>query len=166
MKKFVPIISLCIFLIAKKSEAVCAICTLSICLGVGLSRWLGIDDVISGLWIGGLIISIIIVALKWLNMKKIKFKLKELTVSIFIYSLIIYLLYIQGMIGIQSNTLFCVDKLLLGIFFGSVALLAGIWSNAIIKKRNNSKAYFPFQKVVIPIAFLSILSGVFYFIVR
>jgi len=40
--------------------AVCPVCSIAVAGGVGLSRWLGIDDTISGIWIGGLIISLAI----------------------------------------------------------------------------------------------------------
>lgn len=168
MKKMIPyiFISFFFFVIAKKVEAVCAICTLSICLGVGLSRWLGIDDAISGLWIGGLIICIIILILNLLDKKKIKFKFRELSVSLLIYSVIVYMLYFQGMIGIHGNTLFCVDKLLFGITFGSITLLAGIWAHDFLKKKNNNKIYFNFQKVIIPVSLLILVSAISYFIVR
>lgn len=39
--------------------AICPVCTVAVGTDVGLCRWLGIDDVLSGIWIGGLIISMI-----------------------------------------------------------------------------------------------------------
>jgi hypothetical protein len=38
-----------------------------------------------------------------------------------------------------------------------------LWYQA-LKKRNNGHAYFPFQKVVMPIAWLVLMSTIFYFI--
>jgi len=37
----------------------CPVCTIAVTAGVGLSRWLGVDDLISGLWVGGLLVSLI-----------------------------------------------------------------------------------------------------------
>ena len=45
-------------LFAKKALAVCPICTVAAATGIGFSRWLGIDDTITGLWIGGLTVSL------------------------------------------------------------------------------------------------------------
>jgi len=45
-------------LFAKKALAVCPICTVAVATGIGFSRWLGIDDTITGLWIGGLTVSL------------------------------------------------------------------------------------------------------------
>jgi hypothetical protein len=35
-----------------------------------------------------------------------------------------------------------------------------------LKKKNSNHAHFPFEKVVLPVATLLILSGVFYFITK
>ena len=41
----------------KPVQAVCPVCTVAVGAGVGISRLIGIDDSITGVWIGGLIIS-------------------------------------------------------------------------------------------------------------
>jgi len=61
------------FLFTQKALAVCPICTLAVGAGVGLSRWLGIDDTISGLWVGGLIVSLIYWTIDWLGEEKYSF---------------------------------------------------------------------------------------------
>ncbi|MCX6758247.1 MAG: hypothetical protein NTX14_00895, partial [Candidatus Nealsonbacteria bacterium] len=53
-------------LTARPALAVCPICTVAVGAGLGLSRWFGIDDSISGLWIGGLIVSFILWTIDWL----------------------------------------------------------------------------------------------------
>jgi len=35
-----------------------------------------------------------------------------------------------------------------------------------LKRRNNGHAYFPFQKVVMPVGSLAILSMIFYFVTK
>ena len=61
-------------LFAKKALAVCPICTVAAATGIGFSRWLGIDDTITGLWIGGLTVSLITWTIDWLGKKNIRFK--------------------------------------------------------------------------------------------
>ena len=58
---------------AKTSLAVCPVCTVAVGAGVGLSRWLGVDDLITGTWIGGLLVSMIWWTIDWLNKKNIRF---------------------------------------------------------------------------------------------
>ena len=129
--KKLPIYFLSIFalslLFAKKALAVCPLCTIAVGAGVGLSRWLGIDDAITGLWVGGLIVSMIVWTESWLDKKNIRFKGRLLADIIAYYTLIVVPLYYSGIIGSPVNTLcFCgLDKLLLGIIAGSISFWTG-----------------------------------------
>jgi hypothetical protein len=77
------------FLFAEKALAVCPICTIAVGAGVGLSRWLGIDDAITGLWVGGLIVSMITWTESWLEKKNIRFKGRMFVNILGYYALII-----------------------------------------------------------------------------
>jgi len=52
-----------------KVYAVCPICTVAVGAGLGISRWLGIDDSVTGLWIGGLILSSGLWLADWIGKK-------------------------------------------------------------------------------------------------
>jgi len=146
--------------------AVCPVCSIAVAGGVGLSRWLGIDDTISGIWIGGLIISLAIWFLSWLNKKNIKFKFRSFLILILFYSITIFTFYQMKFIGHSCSQLWGYDKLLLGIIFGSLSFSSAVWLHSLLKKKNNNRVYFPFQKVVIPLVFLIITSITFYFITK
>ncbi len=60
----------------------CPVCTIAVGAGIGLSRWLGVDDLISGLWIGGLIVSLIGMTILWLNKKNLKNNFLRLAIII------------------------------------------------------------------------------------
>ena len=45
--------------IAADVLAICPLCTFAVGAGIGLTQYLGIDDVITGLWIGGFIVSLV-----------------------------------------------------------------------------------------------------------
>ncbi|MCK4609025.1 MAG: hypothetical protein KAT71_06060 [Gammaproteobacteria bacterium] len=167
MKKLLTYISALLIgncLIVSSAYAICPLCTVAVAGGVGLAEWLGIDDTITGLWIGGFVVSIIIWLVFWLDKKDIHFKFRKIIVTILSYALIVAPLYPFGLFSHPLNTLWGVNKLLLGIIIGSVAFfLGGIWY-FYLKKRYGGHAYFPFQKVVMPVAPLIVLSIVFYFI--
>ena len=155
----------------KSVLAVCPVCTIAVGAGVELSRWLGIDDVISGLWIGGLIVSFITWTIDWLDKKKINFRGKKTAVALIWYSLTVFPLYATGIIGNPAHTLFCLcgfnfDKMLLGIIVGSLAFYCGAIWYFYLKEKNSGRAYFPFQKVVMPLAPLILLSIIFYFLTK
>jgi len=153
-------------LYAQTVAAFCPVCTIAVGAGVGLSRWLGIDDTISGLWVGGLMISMTMWTIDWLKRKKYNFKYKEVVTAIIFYALLIIPLYYQKIVGHPYNELWGIDKLILGIILGSISFYAGGKWYQSLKAKNNNQAYFPFQKVVMPIASLIILSVVFYFITK
>ena len=156
------------FIFAKKVLAVCPLCTIAVGTGVGFSRWLGIDDTITGLWIGGLVVSMITWTENWLEKKKIRFRGRILVNILTYYALIIIPLYYSDIIGNPLNTLCAcgLDKLLFGIIAGSLSFWFGTSWYFYLKEKNNGHAYFPFQKVVMPIVPLIILSIIYYFLTK
>jgi len=160
--KIITIIGL---LFAFPAKAVCPVCTVTVCAGVGLSRWLGIDDSISGLWIGGLIVSVIIWTLDWFKKKKYNFKLCGFITTFFYYLIVIIPLYWKEIAGHPQNKFWGIDKILFGIGTGTLLFLTGFWLNNLLKKKNQGKAYFPFQKVILPVGFLIIASIIFHLII-
>jgi len=153
-------------LLPLSAKAVCPICTVAVCASVGLSRWLGVDDTITGLWIGGLAVSLIIWTVDYLNKKNIRFYGRKILTVIFYYLIIIWPLYYFNLAGQPLNKLWGVDKLLLGIIIGSIVFAVAVLFNNFLKKKNNGKAYFPFQKVALPVSFLLLASLFFYFYCR
>jgi len=165
MKKlFYTIISFFGLFFAKSTLAVCPVCFVAVSSGVGLCRWLGIEDDITGLWIGGVTVSLIFWTLDWMKRKNISFAFTKTVVSFTYYALVILPLYFLGVIGHPLNKVLGIDKLLFGIFSGSLIFLFSVWLNDFLKKKNNGKVYFPYQKVVIPVSLLLITSLLFYFI--
>jgi hypothetical protein len=141
---------------------VCPVCTIAVAGGVGLCRFLGIDDLISGAWIGALLFSLFLWTIEWLNKRKIKFLFRKPLVFIFWYGLTIFPLMKIGIIGQPQNKFLGIDKLIFGIFSGTIVFLFSILFENYLRKKNQGKAYFKFQKVIIPILFLTILSLIFW----
>ena len=160
-----------ILFFAKKTLAICPICTVAVGAGVGFSRWLGIDDIITGLWVGGLTVSLIDWTITWLEKKNIRFKGKNILTILGYYALILIPLYYSGFIGHSHNSLLCwcgfhLDKLLLGIIVGSLGFQFGASFYYYLKEKNQGHAYFPFQKVLMPIAPLILLSLIFFLLLK
>jgi len=168
-------------LLIRTVSAVCPVCTVAVVAGLGLSRYLGVDDTISGVWIGGLILSSSFWFADWIG-KQSKFKIqitkfvgkiKFLTVNQFIalsVILIMYLfvllpLYWTHIIGHPLNRFWEIDKLVLGTAVGSLAFLIAIWKDKKVRKIYG-KQLFNYQKVVFPVGSLIIASTIFYFITK
>lgn len=169
MKKYLQYVLFSAFftlLVPASTSAVCPVCTIGVVAGLGLSRWLGVDDTISGIWIGALLISLTGWTVNWFKSKKIEFKGIAIVTALIYYALVVAPLYWKEIIGHPFNTLWGIDKLILGIAFGTVIFLIAVLIYEVMKKKNNGHAHYPFEKIVIPISSMIILSAAFYFITR
>jgi len=154
-------------LAAKPVLAICPVCVVAVGAGLGLSEYLGIDDSIAGLWIGGLLVALSVWTIDYLNRKdwlKGNKNLRDLAIFVLYYALTIWPLWKKNLIGHPDHRLFGIDKLILGIVIGSLFfVLANVWYKY-LKSKNNGRAHFPYQKVAMPVGTLLILSFVFYFL--
>lgn len=164
MSIFIFSLFLFLFGLVKPTLAVCPVCTVAVGAGLGISRFLGIDDVIAGIWIGGLIVSSGLWFSSWLSNKNWRIPYADFVSVLIFYLFVIPPLYWAGMIGIKGNTLWGIDKIILGIFVGSLVFIFGVWLDKFLKKKNNGKVYVYYQKVIIPVFLLSVASFIFYLI--
>jgi len=155
-----------LFVFPERAFAFCPVCTIAVGAGVGLARYLKVDDTISGVWIGALTVSMIMWTINWLDSKNIKFLGRKMITTIVYYVLIVVPLFYTGIMGHPLNRIWGIDKLLVGIIFGSIFFFIFGLGYQYLKKRNDNKAYFPFQKVAMPISPLIVLSIIFYFITK
>ena len=159
------IVSLIGIFFAKTALAVCPVCVIGVGAGLGLARWLKIDDTITGLWIGGLTIAMVMWTIEWFNKKNIKFWGRDILTVIVFYATVIWPLRSIEVIGNQYHTIWGMDKLILTIFIGSIAFFGfEKWYRAMRAK--NGKSLFRYQKVVWAWLPLVILSIIFFFLTR
>ncbi len=153
-------------ILANNAIAVCPVCTLAVGVGLGLSRWLKIDDLISGIWIGALIVSLTFWTDDFLKKKKINFKFSHLIILVIYLLLVILPLYFSGIIGHPLNTILGIDKLIFGTFLGIILFYLANYLNNYLKSKNNNKVYFAYQKVIIPVGILLISSLIIFLILK
>ena len=153
------------FIWVASTFAVCPLCTIAAAGGIEVTRLLGVDDLISSIWIGGLIVSMSFWMADFLAKKKIlKPIFREVLSLILFYLLTIPFLYWGKMIGVRGNTFLGIDKIVFGITVGSFVFLLGVFLDNFLRKINGGKVFIYYQKVILPILFLTIVSFVFYII--
>lgn len=147
--------------------AVCPVCTVAVAGGLGLSRYFGIDDTISGLWVGGLILSSSFWLSDWLKKKKENWNKQTILIVsvVFLYAFTLIPLQMTDVIGHPFNKIFGVDKLLFGIAIGSLIFILAVHFDKLARKMAG-KQFFPYQKVVFPVASLAIMSAVTFFTLK
>jgi hypothetical protein len=145
----------------------CPVCTVTVIAGLGLSRLLGIDDLITSIWIGGFILSFSFVTINWIDKKwpKLAINNYQLPIIILMYLLVLIPLKLNGSIGIMQNAFWGIDKIILGIAIGSIVFLLGVGADR-YQRAKFKKIFFPFQKVVFPVLGLILSSLAFYFLLK
>lgn len=141
------------------AHAVCPVCTIAVGGGVVLSRYLGVDDLIIGIWVGGLLLSLGL----WMAtyIKKKFFKGQEWLVVAGLWLMTYFGFKQAGFIGHPTCKIHGHDKLLSGMIFGTIAFMLGFGIDFLMRKLNKKeprKAFFPYQKVILPVAFLVIAT--------
>jgi len=131
----------------------CPLCTAAVGTGLVITRSMGIDDSLVGVWIGAFIISTGL----WLNkflakrFRTIPFQKSIILVAFFLLTVVPF--YFTGLITFQS-TMFGVDRLLFGTLLGCALTLVGFGASKAI--RNNNKPLIPFQTIALTIGVLII----------
>jgi len=152
--------------LSTKVLAVCPICTIAVGGGLILSRFFGIDDLIMSIWMGGVVLSTALTFGDFINKKTKLSSLISNTISILIsYIFLIITLEMTHTTGLSFNTLWGIDKIVLGIIFGSLMFYIGARIHFYLKQKNGGQVIFPFQKVVIPVGSLWIATIIAYLVI-
>ncbi len=169
LKKYLFTNFIFIFLLTAFSKpvlAVCPLCTIAVGAGLGVSRVIGIDDAVSGVWIGGLLIS----SGMWMGdfIQKKKWRIpRPVSLSIFLmYILVIPSLIWSGLIGLPGNVILGIDKILFGIILGSLVFVLSVLTDRFLRKKNNGEVYIYYQKVILPLLFLTLSSYLLHILVN
>ncbi len=147
------------------AKAVCPVCVVAVGAGLGFSEWLGVDDVVSSIWIGAFLVATVLWTLVWLKKRNWDFTFDVVVVSLAYYLLTFVPLYYAGIVGHPLNKFLGTDKIIFGSAVGSVIFLLADWLHNYLKKKNGGKSFFPYQKVVVPVITLTLTSLLFYIII-
>ncbi len=147
------------------ARAICPVCTMAIAAGLGLSRWLGIDDLITGTWLGALLFA----GLLWYNSTLVRknktahqILIRDIIFLAITGVLVIWPLYYFKIIGDPLRKIWGIDKLLVGIVAGLMVFGLSLLVDKLLRWKRNGKALFPYQKVIIPVTLLLIASYLLY----
>ncbi len=167
MKSLLKLVSFSFLLtafIVPVAFAVCPVCTVAVGAGLEGARLLGVDDVITGIWAGGLTLSLFFWTAGWLKKRGVKSVWWQIIVPFVVYYALLGLVYALPGVYFGANTLWGIDKFLLGTIVGTVAFYLGARWYIKIKRENGGHAKFAFQKVVVPLSFLLVATLIFWLI--
>ena len=149
-------------LVPSAVSAHCPLCVAGAVAGVTLTRWIGVDDSITGVWIGALLGATSLWFYSWLLTKNIKFveKNKSLTkilIYLAIFTSTLWSFYKFNLV-IRMSQIIGIDKLTFGILAGGVLF----YLLDLVK----IKHYFNYQKIVISLGSITILSLLIYILIN
>ncbi len=140
----------------------CVVCTVAIGASLSIARKLGVDDCIVGLWAGAMLLMIGYWTIRFCDKKGWQFPfykpiLIALSLSMIGFIYVSQLQYNPIIIGI-----FYMDSFLFSALCGALVFDLALRFYFWMKAKNGGHAHFPFEKVVVPILSLIILSGIFH----
>ncbi|KKU09904.1 MAG: hypothetical protein UX13_C0026G0020 [Candidatus Woesebacteria bacterium GW2011_GWB1_45_5] len=147
-------------------SAHCPLCVAGAAAGVTLTRWVGVDDSITGIWIAALLGATAF----WLEMflvRKLKSVKKEILrpiLYVFVIGTTLWSFYKFNLI-IRMSQIFGLDKLTFGIVSGGILFyLVDAVDDALIKK--NGKVLFPYQRIIVSLGSMIVLSLAIYILIN
>lgn len=159
--------TICALCIAPAAYAVCPVCVVSVGVLLELANLLGVDISIVGVWSGGLILALYLWTVAWLHKRGINGVFWSIVVPFVVwYGMLASVYLFPNVITFGAQTLWGMDKFLIGVFVGTIAFYIGVRMYARIKRNNGGHAQFPFQKVVVPISLLLIATLVLWGITK
>ena len=163
----IPLLSLIVIL--PGVMAMCPLCTAGTIIGVGVTRSLGWDDSIVGLFVGAMIVSTAL----WLNniVKKSNIggnaflRIGSITVATFVLTVLSF--YYTGIFG-PANTyrIFGMEKIIFGSISGAVVSFATFFASNEIKRRNGERVLFHYQSMVLTFGALILNALLFWVVFR
>ena len=114
------------------SAQVCPVCVVAIGAGLGLSRWLGIDDLVSSVWIGAFLIGVISWTLDFMKKKKWSFNDDGVVITLAYLVLTFIPLYYAKIVGVPANQIFGIDKIILGSIIGATVLFLALFLGLVV----------------------------------
>ena len=149
--------------------AVCPVCTVAVGAGLEGARLLGVEDVITGIWAGGLTLSIAAWTANWMHKHNVKNAFWYVLNFVVYYALLAGVYFVPAgnpIVKFNDNCIWGIDQFLLGAVVGTVVFFGMQKWYQKIKAANGGHAKYPFQKVVMPFTGLLIATLIFWAMIR
>lgn len=149
-------------LFTREALAHCPLCVVGAGAGLGISRYLGIDDSITGVWLAAVLGAVALWTDTWLRAKlsllsRVSRSLTRPFVYLLFFLLSLFSFYQAGWMDEHVGTIFGFPKLAFGVVSGGVLFyLIDIADDWLIKRYG--KVFFPYQRIVVSLGAMVLLS--------
>lgn len=139
----------------------CAVCTVAVGAALGISRELGVDDTVIGVWLGAFLMLLVVWTIAFCKKKGWRFHGMFWVILAITFSLVIPIYYFDYIVY-GSRSILGIDAFLFSIIIGALIIPFSDKFYLYLKAKNGGHAHFPFEKVFIPVIILGLVSFAFY----
>lgn len=158
LKAFLAL-SLIVYSVSVSANPACALCTVAIGASLEIARKLGVSDAVVGLWAGALLTLLGYWTIKFFDKKGWNFWGRNVLLILLSVSMMAFV-YLGDIV--YSPIWICgflyIDPILFGTLLGMSVFVLVEKLYDWMKKKNGNKAHFPFEKVVLPVVVLGLIS--------
>lgn len=163
MLKLFSFLSALFFSLKSFANPACPVCMVTVGASLYLAEKSGLDKCVIGVWSGAMMAIVGYFAIRYFNHKKWYFEgrdflLMALSISSISFVYATQLTYTPVIIGFLY-----IDSFLLSNLCGAFIFIFGIHLYEWLKVKNGGHAHFPFEKVVVPVLCVALISLLFYF---
>jgi hypothetical protein len=149
--------------LAKPVFAHCPLCVAGAGVGLSLSRVLGIDDSITGVWLAAFLGAMSLWISNLIKKKYIPLQREIIYIGVFVTTIISF--YRFGLINEHNGLIYNIPKLTFGILTGGTFFYLVDRVNDSIK-RTREKVLFPYQPIVFSFSAMVVLSIAIYILIN
>ena len=144
---------------AAVANPACPICTIAIGAGVGVAESLGVPSVVVGIWAGALLTLLGYWMIKFFDKRGWKFWGRDVLL-IGVSVAMIGFAYVGDLQYTPQEiwSVIYLDPILFGALLGMVVLIVVEKLYEWMKRKNGGHAHFPFERVVLPVVALALVS--------
>ncbi len=141
----------------------CPICTVAVGASLEVARRLGVDDAVVGVWAGALLVMLGFWTIRWFDKKNWHFCGRDFWLISLSVSMIGFMYISELAYNPQPILIFYLDPFLFSTLLGAFIMYYSSEFYQWMKVRNGGHAHFPFEKVVLPVLALLLVSVYFYY---
>lgn len=163
MFKLVSFLTALLYGLKSFANPACPVCMVTVGASLYLAEKSGLDKCVIGVWSGALLAIVGYFCIRYFNHKNWHFWGRDfliMAVSIgsigFVYG--VQLTYTPMIIGFLY-----IDSFLFSNLCGALVFIGGIHLYEWLKLKNGGHAHFPFEKVLVPVLCVTLVSALFYF---
>jgi hypothetical protein len=150
-------------LFTRAALAHCPLCVAGAAAGVTLTRWVGVDDAITGVWLAALLGAMAFWSESLIKKRELRPILRPF-IYLAIFGLTIWSFY-KFQLVIRMSQIFGLDKLTFGMITGGILFyLVDLLDDLLIRK--TGKVFFPYQRIVVSLGSILVWSLVIYILLN